>query len=116
MATGSGMNLELCLEAIAVGDGREVMQFDEARRLIMAYAVVCFCSAGVRWMRGRADCQRGGRLLYGAHGWGHVGPIRHHALAHAWWGRVLAAPAAAPLLQTRAALPLSRATGVLCSP
>ncbi len=38
------MNLEPCLEAVAAGDGREVMQFDGARRLIILCAGVSLCS------------------------------------------------------------------------
>jgi len=48
------MNLEPCLEAVAAGDGREVMQFDEARRLIIFCAGVFQCSLALGARMGRS--------------------------------------------------------------
>lgn len=60
------MNLEPCLEAVAAGDGREVMQFDEARRLsifLLHFGLI------VRLRLGRQNHKHVGRHLHGARRW-----------------------------------------------
>jgi hypothetical protein len=52
VSTSAGISLESCLEAIAAGDGREVMQIDKAR-VVRAYCLkveVNWCGEGVSFI------------------------------------------------------------------
>ena len=61
--------MESCLEAIAAGDGREIMQFDEDPQ-IQNFALKCVLRALL--FPGWADCERKRWIVLNAYRWRHV--------------------------------------------
>ena len=68
----SGIHLEPCLEAIAAGDGREVLQLDGVICWSIPITLLLMLCFHLLLAQGRPDRQRGRRCLRGAHRRGNV--------------------------------------------